>query len=318
MKNHNWNLSTLEKEGMDEGKINEFINLIETEDQPIHGLVIVKNGNLVMDISFNKYSNEDKHPIYSCSKSITSILIGKAIEQGLIKDINQKVLDYFPEIMINKENRDIEKMTIENLLTMATGLKWHDNENYDEMWESDDPVKYFFSRPLGCVPGSKFNYCSGVVHILQFILKKVTGEDVLSFSKRILFDPLDISDILWEKEDNGILGSIEIAPLDMAKVGYMYLKNGMWKEKEIINEKWVKASTAKHIDTPNNLNEVTNFGAGYGYLWWRNNFGGFHANGFGGQYTFVVPESDLVVVFTGKAFGEDFFLPQIAMEKYIV
>lgn len=176
-------------------------------------------------------------------------------------------------------------------------------------------VKYFFSRPMECIPGNKFTYCSGAVHILQFILERVTGEDVFLYSKRVLFDPLDISEVLWEKDDNGLLGSIEISPLDMAKVGYMCLKNGMWRGKEIIPKQWLEISTVKHIDTPNNLNEVTNFGAGYGYLWWKNNFGGFHANGFGGQYMFVVPESDLVVVFTGEIFGEDLFLPQIAMEK---
>lgn len=318
MKNNVWPTSTLEKEGMSERKINELIDFIKKENKPIHGLVIIKNGNLVNNISFNGYSNKEKHPIYSCSKSITSALIGKSIELGFIKGVNQKVLDFFPEITISEDNIEVQNMTIENLLTMSTGLEWCDNQNYDEMWESNNPVEYFFSRPIKCTPGTKFNYCSGAPHILQFILERVISEDVFSFSKRVLFDPLEISDVLWEKDDNGLLGSIEISPLDFAKVGYIYLKNGMWKEKEIIPNQWLKTSTAKHIDTPDNLNEVTNFGAGYGYLWWRNKFGGFHANGFGGQYLFVVPESDLVVVFTSEVFGNDFFLPQISMEKYII
>ncbi len=309
MENNNWNLSTLEKESMDEKRLDELTKLIEEGNKAINGLVIIKNGNEVKDISFNGHSNKEKHAIYSCSESITSLLIGKCIQQGLIKDVNQKVIDFFPAITISKENIEAESITIENLLTMSTGLHWYDNQNYDEMWESNSPVQYFFNRPVECTPGTKFTYCSGAAHILQFILERVTGEEVLSFSKKILFDPLGISEVLWEKEANGLLGSIEITPLDMAKVGYMCLKNGMWNGKELVPAHWIKASTAKHIDTPNNLNEVTNFGAGYGYLWWRNNLGGFHANGFGGQYMFVVPESDLVVVFTGEVFGEDFFLP---------
>jgi len=313
-----WNLSTLEKEDMNDTKIKEFIDFIKKEDKPIHSLVIIKGGNVVKDISFNGYFSKEKHAIYSCSKSITSALIGKAIQQGFIKDVNQRVLDFFPEIEISKENKETENMTIENLLTMTTGLEWIDNKNYDEMWDSDNAAKYFFNRPVACIPGTKFTYCSGVAHILQFILEKVTGEEVLSYAKKVLFEPLGIWDVLWDKDHNGLLGSIEIAPLDMAKVGYMYLNKGMWKGVEVIPEQWVVLSTSKHIDTPNNLNEVTNFGAGYGYLWWNNYFGGYHANGFGGQYMFVVPESDLVVVFTGEVFGEDFFMPQLAMEKYII
>lgn len=318
MKHHNWNLSTLGKEGMNEKKINKFIDFIQKENKPIHSLVIIKNGNLVKDISFNGHSSKEKHAIYSCSKSITSAIIGKAIQQGLLKDVSQKVLDFFPKITIRKENEKSRNMTIENLLTMATGLEWDDNKNYDEMWYSNNPVDYFFSRPVDCIPGTKFTYCSGVAHILQIILEKVAGEEVLSYGKKVLFEPLGIWDVLWGKEGNGLLGSIEITPLDMAKIGYMYLNKGMWKGVEIIPEQWVAISTSKHIDTPNNLNEVTNFGAGYGYLWWNNFFGGYHANGFGGQYMFVVPESDLVVVFTGEIFGEDFFMPQLAMEKYII
>jgi len=318
MKNNHWNISTLEHEGMNEKKVEEFIDNVEIENIPIHSLVIIKGGNIVKDISFNGHRSKEKHAIYSCSKSITSLLVGKAIEQGLIKGVTQKVLDFFPEIIISEENVLIENMTIENLLTMSTGLEWNDNQNYDEMWDNNNPVEYFFSRNIKCTPGSKFTYCSGVVHILQFILEIVTGEEVFSYSKRVLFDPLDITDVLWEEYDNGLLGSIEISPLDFAKIGYMCMKNGVWKGKEIISKNWIEISTAKHIDTPNSLEEVTNFGAGYGYLWWRNNFGGYHANGFGGQYMFVVPESDLVVIFTGEVFGKDFFLPQMAMEEFIL
>lgn len=319
MKRDNWNVSTLEKEGMNESRVNELINLIKKENKPIHSLVIVKNGNIVKDISFNGHSSKEKHAIYSCSKSVTSALIGKCIQEGFIKDVNQKVLDFFPEITVTEKNKELKNMSIENLLTMATGLQWNDHKNYDEMWDSNNAVEYFFSRPIECSPGTKFTYCSGVPHILQFIIEKVTGEEVLSYCKKVLFEPLGISEVLWEKEDNGLLGSIEMTPLDMAKIGYMYLNKGVWESKEIIPKHWVAISTSKHIDTRNNFHEVTNFGAGYGYLWWNNYFGGYHANGFGGQYIFVVPESNLVVVFTGEAaFGEDFFMPQLAMKKYII
>jgi CubicO group peptidase (beta-lactamase class C family) len=318
MECNNWNVSTLIKEGMSESRVNELINFIKKENKPIHSLIIIKNGYVVKDISFNGHISKEKHAIYSCSKSITSALIGKSIQQGFIKNVSQKVLDFFPEITLREENRELENMSIENLLTMSTGLEWDDVNNYDEMWDCNNAVEYFFSRPVQCPLGTKFTYCSGVPHILQFILEKVTGEEVLSYAKKVLFEPLGISNVSWDKYDNGLLGSIEMSPLDMAKIGYMYLNKGIWEGKRIIPEHWVAVSTIKHIDTPNNLNEVTNFGAGYGYLWWRNYFGGYHANGFGGQYMFVVPESDLIVVFTGEIFGEDFFMPQLAMEKYII
>jgi CubicO group peptidase (beta-lactamase class C family) len=318
MKCNNWNVSTLIKEGMSESRVNELINFIKKENKPIHSLIIIKNGYVVKDISFNGYISKEKHAIYSCSKSITSALIGKSIQQGFIKNVSQKVLDFFPEITLSEENRELENMSIENLLTMATGLEWDDANNYDEMWDCNNAVEYFLSRPVQCPPGTKFTYCSGVPHILQFILEKVTGEEVFSYAKKVLFEPLGISNVSWDKQDNGLLGSIEMAPLDMAKIGYMYLNKGIWEGEKIIPEHWVAVSTTKHIDTPNNLNEVTNFGAGYGYLWWNNYFGGYHANGFGGQYMFVVPESDLVVVFTGESFGQDFFMPQLVMEKYII
>jgi CubicO group peptidase (beta-lactamase class C family) len=318
MRNNNINETNYKNKDIDENRINELIRFIKKENKPIHSLIITKNGNIVKDISFNGYSSQNRHAIYSCSKSITSILVGKAIQQGFIKDVNQKVLDFFPEIIIKEDNRELFNMTIENLLTMTTGLEWIDIKNYGEMWDCNNPVEYFFSRPVQCPPGTRFCYCSGVPHILQFILEKVTGEEVLSYCKKVLFDPLDISDVSWDKADNGLLGSIEITPLDMAKIGYMHLNKGMWRGKEVISENWVAISTSKHIDTPDNLNEVTNFGAGYGYLWWINYFRGYHANGFGGQYMFVVPESNLVVVFTGEVFGEDFFMPQLSMERYII
>jgi CubicO group peptidase (beta-lactamase class C family) len=318
MRSKYWSISTLEKEGMDPQKINELIDFIIKENKPVHSLIIVKNGKLVTDVSFNGYNSENIHEIYSCSKSVNSALVGIAINDGLIKNVNQKVLEFFPEIIIPKYNLEIKNMTIENLLTMTTGLQWEDIYNYDKLWDSKNPIEYFFNLPMESLPGTKFCYCSGVPHILQFLLERATGEDLLSYAKRKLFNPIGIERVEWPKDNNGLRGSIEISPLDMAKFGYLFLKKGMWNEVEIILKQWVEISIAKYVETPNNINEVTNFGAGYGYQWWRNHFGGFHANGFGGQYIFVVPKLDLVVVFTGELFGEDFFMPQIAMQKYVI
>lgn len=318
MINNRWSISTLEKEGMDSKKIDELTDFIAKENKPVHSLIIVKNGKLVTDISFNGYNSENIHETYSCSKSINSALVGIAINDGLIKNVNQKVLEFFPEIIIPKYNLEIKNMTLENLLTMTTGLQWEDIYNYDKLWDSKEPIEYFFNIPMKSLPGTKFCYCSGVPHILQFLLERVTGEDLLSYAKRKLFNPIGIERVKFPKDNNGLRGSIEILPLDMAKFGYLFLKKGTWNGVEIIPKQWVEISTAKYVGTPNNFNEVTNFGAGYGYQWWRNHFGGFHANGFGGQYIFVVPKLDLVVVFTGELFGEDFFMPQIAMEKYII
>ncbi|WBW96756.1 serine hydrolase domain-containing protein [Oceanirhabdus sp. W0125-5] len=318
MENNIWENSSPEDQDMDSHMIREAIKFIEEKNKNIHSILIVKDGSILTDKSFNPDKKDKPHDIYSCSKSIVSTLIGIAIDEGLIDSINNKVLDFFPEVIIHKEDINKKEITIENLLTMTTGLKWNDYKDYDELWESENPIEYFFGHPLISEPGTKFCYCSGVPHILQFILEKVTGEDIFTYAKKKLFEPLGIKEVYWPEDDNGMKAGIMLSPINMAKFGYLFLKEGKWGENQIVSSEWVKKSTMKHIETPLESNMVTNFGSGYGYQWWMNHFGGFHANGFGGQYIFVVPKLDLVVVFTGSIYGDDFYIPQILMERYIV
>lgn len=247
--------------------------------------------------------------LYSCSKSVTSALIGIAIDKGYIKGVNQPVLDFFPQR--NAKNLDAAKkaMTLEHLLTMTTGLECHDNYRYNwtglaQMRLSDDWVKYMIDLPMAQAPGADFEYCNGATFLLSAILQHQTGMSALKFAEENLFAPLSITDYSWQSNAQEItLGysRLYMQPRYMAKIGYLYLHNGLWDGKQIISSRWIKDSTRKHISTRGPL--------GYGYQWWTTNSGEYFAIGYGGQRIFVVPDKNLVVVFTSSLSTKDQNIP---------
>ena len=215
---------------------------------------------------------------------------------------------------------------------MTAGLDWNDRDYPDTdtrsttqaMIRSDDWIRFVLEREAVEAPGSTFVYNNGLTMLLGAVIKTTTGLDADQFAKKYLFDPLGITDYSWQKlPDSTIVTAwgLKLRPRDMAKIGYMMLRDGKWRGKQIVSSSWAKESTSAQTEGDVIL------GSGYGYQWWRGNTAAnsrtietFFAAGKGGQYIFVCPALELVTVFTSKPedhpMGE--LRPQIIMANYII
>lgn len=308
---------------MDSTNLSDMLKYIQSSGNEIHSIVLIRNGYEVMDANFFPYKSNLKHVVNSCTKSITSTLLGIALEEGRIKSVDTKVLDYFPDRSFKKIDDKKKSLTIKHLLTMTTGFDWSENGSYDsndswvQMLNSQNPVQFILDRPMEETPGTSFSYNTGASHLISAIIQNATGQKTADYAKQKLFEPIGIKDVYWKEDPQGInIGGagIFMSPQDMARFGYLFLHKGVWNDKQVVPESWIKQAVSKKVDTPNGLAGRY----GYGYQWWMNDFGGYSARGFGGQYIFVLPKYNIVAVFTGSLQGSSFFLPENLVSRFII
>jgi CubicO group peptidase (beta-lactamase class C family) len=315
-----WQSSSPEAQGMDSNLLVELLKTIENEAIDIHGLVVVRNGSVVLDATVFPFSiyPDSRHDVYSCTKSVISILIGIAIDEGYIEGVSEPVLNFFPEQSVANLDERKASMTVEHLLMMATGYNCRDSYLYGwddlhRMRSSANWIQFVLDLPMIENPGSRFEYCNGASMVLSAILQEATGMSAFEFATEHLFSPLGISDVKWFSNPQGIsigYSELELRPEDMAKIGHLYVSDGLWNNEQIVSSSWVRASTRKYINAT--LQE------GYGYHWWVDDSGIYMALGYGGQYIIVVPEEDLVVVFVSDLAERDFYLPEQLFYDYIL
>jgi CubicO group peptidase (beta-lactamase class C family) len=302
--NSEWATASPEEVGLDSAALNAMFDYVREHNVPVHGVQIVRHGKLVLDAYFYPYSPEMRHDVASVTKSVTSTLIGLAVEKGFIRDVQQPVLSFFPDRSMANRNAKKEKLTLEHLLTMRAG--WDcgfeaKEARLFEMRRSVDWLQFMLDLPMAAEPGTRFAYCSGNPHILSIILSQTTGTNALAFARRELFEPLGIHDITWLADPHGNThgwGDLQMRPRDMAKLGQLFLQRGRWGARQILSEAWIRAATHAHVDRTTNRDR-------YGYLWWvkGEDFPSmFEAVGRGGQRINVWPAKDLVLVFTGSEF----------------
>lgn len=324
-----WRSCRPEQVGMDEGllrKVNDEILLLQRLHVDLHNVLIIKNGYIVAEQYYSEYTADSLHPIYSCTKSITSALMGIAIDKGYIESVDEKVVNYFPEYEFENPSEQKDNINIENLLTMSAGFEWFEMEySYDDdqnsfyQWiRSDDRIQFVLDLPLVTVPGEAFNYNTGISHVLSAIIQRSTGVRTDLFAKEHLFEPVGISDYNWHIDSKNIATGghgLRLYPRDMAKIGYLYLKHGIWDGEQIIPENWIDASSMAHIQRK----YIPEFY--YGYHWWVKLNSYYNAVGANGQWIYVIPEYDLVVVFTNN-FNADEYLqlttPERLVNTYII
>ncbi len=303
-----WKTSTPEKQGMDSEVLSKLLDYIKKRDLSVHSLQVVRHGYLVLDVYFYPYTGETSHDVASVTKSITSSLIGIALEKGYIKSIEQPVLDFFPEYAASYRSSGKDKITVRNLLTMSSGLKCGYEPGEPELFvmlKSKDWVQFTLDLPMAVKPGTKFAYCSSNTHLLSAIITRTTGMSAMAFAQKHLFEPLGIKEVFWPSDPQGInhgWGDLQMHPYDMAKIGYLYLNKGEWDGSQILSPEWIARSAQKQVS-------VADGKMGYGYGWWvlGGEFLGIYAAvGRGGQRIFVRPEEDLIVVVTagGLELGE--------------
>jgi CubicO group peptidase (beta-lactamase class C family) len=260
------------------------------------------DNDLVIEQYYNDWKREQLHFLASNTKSFNSILIGIAIEQGKIRDVNQKMLSYFPDYEKNEKDSLKHKITIKNLLTMTSGFKWDEQslpvdspENMGvQMDKKDNWLKASLELPMDTVPGIKYVYCGPNDIILSEIIKKATGENIAEFAEKYLFKPLGIKKYEWA-DKNGIYdsgGGLKLKSRDIAKYGLLHLNRGKWKDTEIVSEKWMNETFAPYIEIKNP------FYSCYQWQMVKTEFG-FNAwfiPGNGGQIISIIPDLNMVVV----------------------
>jgi len=242
--------------------------------------------------------------VHSITKSVTSALIGIALEHGHLDNPDQKPIDFFPEYFTETSDPRKKKITLKHLLTMSGGFRWDDRGPSMYNWYmSSNWVQNAIQLPQEHHPGDVFNYNSSTSHILSAILAKILKTDMLEFARTHLFKPLGIDTVFWRQDPQGYyIGGfgLGLSPRDLAKIGFLYLNDGYWNGKSIIPENWVKTSTRQHIQAFSH----PIYGAfGYGFQWWIKKVDGcdsYRAWGRRGQYIVVVPELDLVVAVTSE------------------
>jgi len=254
------------------------------------------------------YQGGGMHTMQSVTKTVTSVTIGIArTRDEFTASLDTPIVKYFEAKKIANLDARKKRITIRDLLTMTAGIEWHEDLPYDDpknsadlMEASHDWAEYALNQPMADEPGKTFAYSSGAAELLAQVFKKVTGKNIDDYADDHLFKPLGIH-AYWKHSPTGLPdteGGLYLSPQDLAKIGHLYLKGGMWNGQEIVSSFWIKESLAPHVTVPGGEWK-------YGYLWWLQNFGSapedvaWTARGFGGQQLIVIPEYDMVAVFTG-------------------
>jgi len=313
-----WRTASPESQGMDSEYLLKMMKTIWEQKIGINCALIVRNGYIVFESNSYAYHHSDMRNVQSCTKSVASALIGIAIDKGFIKDVHQPVLSFFPDRKAKKLDTDKKMMTLENLLTMTTGLKCRDSHFYQwdgltRMQSRRDWVKYMIDLPMVEKPGTHFEYCNGASFLLAAILQEQTEINALTFAEKNLFAPLGIYKVEWPSNPQGITigwGQLRMRPRDMAKLGYLYLNDGLWDETQIISSKWIKDSTRKHT--------IASGVPGYGYQWWIITDDIYAAVGYYGQFIMVAPKEKIVAVFTSSLPFKAMYIPIGLLGAYIL
>jgi CubicO group peptidase (beta-lactamase class C family) len=325
-----WETSSIDEEGVDSAKIDELVkNILEGKFLNTHSVLLVKNGKLILEEYFNGYNREDLHYLASATKSITSILVGISLDANMLKNVDQKVYEFFPDYQTTDWIDKKYEITVRHLLSMTSGIEWDENRpatdpqhDYYGMRRGGDWMRYLFNKKMVAQPGQKFNYNGGLSALLGEIVRRTTGLNAEGFSERYLFDPLGISHYSWLRYNDGSIntgGGLLLKPRDMAKIGQMMLNYGKYNGKQIVSEEWITESTQSYV--------VPKLGSGYGYQWWLGEVSvngqtikTYFAQGLGGQYIFVIPKMKITAIFTSqlKDNPSGFFRPQVMMTEYII
>jgi CubicO group peptidase (beta-lactamase class C family) len=316
--NAEWRTSTPAEQGIDPELLNRMLEEIDRLFWDVDNITIIRHGYKVFDVSLGSYQADELHILYSCTKSVVSALVGIAIDQGFIDSKDATLVSLFPARQIDNMEPRKEAITLEHLLSMTSGFDCRDSylyqwEGLNEMFASDDWIQHVLDLPMKYQPGTYFEYCNGVSNLLSAIVQASSGIQTAAFAEQLLFTPLGIEEYFWEQDPDGhSLGFSELylKPSDMARFGYLYLHGGRWDGQQIISSEWVSASTKFKV--------AATLQDGYGYQWWIDGAGYYMALGYRGQFIFVLPEYDMVVVIVSDPEVGDYDAPEYLLTNYII
>ena len=336
-----WPISTPAAQGVDASVLKSIDEELQKSAYGyVDSMLIIRNGFVVLDAHYEhdyraaneghdqtshqfNYHHADWHPFYqgselhtlqSATKSWASTMIGVALHQGAIEGTDVAALSFFSDREFPDPDGRKARIRLVDVLTMRSGFEWDewsfglDDPRNDciTLEGSDDWISYLLNKPMAADPGTVFVYNSGSSHLLSGIIRKATGKTIDEYAEEQLFGPLGIEAYHWKKTPKGLPdteGGLYLKPTDLAKLGLLFLRDGVWEGKRLLPEGWVERSTTPWVTdiAPDNSRRDP----GYGYQWWILDDGEgdtpklFAAMGYGGQYLYVVPELELIGVFTG-------------------
>ena len=296
-----WRISTPEAQGMDSAELANFYAQFSQDHFNLDSLLVIRHGYVVAEAYTPLMGQSTQQETYSVSKSVIGALIGILLHDGYLKTVETPVLSLFPDRTVQNVDENKQAMTVRHLLTMSSGLACDDIFGVTNtpvvILSREDGLQYALDLPMGSSPGSEFHYCNAGTYILSGIITNLTGMSAVDFATENLFEPLGITDYAWASSPEGItlgFAGLQVTTRDMAKIGYLFLNDGLWEGKQIIPADYAHASLAAQISPgwPD---------MSYGYQWWHgDSINTAFALGRGGQYILLAPDKDLIVVMTSS------------------
>ena len=341
-----WATGHLDDHGFDTAKISDMMqSIVSGQFDGIDSVVIVRDNTLLLSSSFRRGLDEfdewidntslPRHILHSTSKSVTSALVGIAIDQGYIASVQIPFYDLFSYGSYANWDTRKSDMTLEDVLTMRLGIAWDEwsvpygepgNDLHELTSRHSDFAKALLDLPMESNPGTTYTYNTAASITLGQALENSVGVPMADFANTHLFLPMQITTAEWGRTPTGLPNGgsgLFLEPRDMAKFGQIFISDGKWNGQQIVSSDWVGRSTQRHVSLSWDRT------SGYGYQWWRGNFSfdgqpidSWSTRGYGGQYIFCIPELNLVVTFTGQNYGtsaaqdpftllQNFILPSI-------
>lgn len=309
-----WTLVAAAQVDMDATILANGVAKLAADNQGLSSMLVMRRSKPVLEQYWNGYDKDSLHDLRSATKSITSLMMGVAIDQRMVGGVGDSLSShlsaFYPNAPAFKRG-----VTLGDLLTMRSGLDcddWVDSSpgNESNMYRQTDWLKFYTNLEAVAAPATTTRYCTGNPVALGRVIAAASKKPIPAFANDYLFGPLNIDSARWATFDNGSQtdtgGHIQMRPRDMAKLGQLALQKGQWNGRQLVSAAWIEESTRKHTQF------VRPGRSGYGYLWWHSieNVNGkshdmFYAAGNGGQYIMVVPSLELVVVFTGENYNSN-------------
>lgn len=304
-----------EQAGFNRDSIANLMALIRaTPPNDFRGLVVIKDQQIAIEEYFNTYWRNSVHDIRSAGKSVTALLLGIALKEGLVDNLDRDVSSFFAKSKFPNINEDYRRITLRNLLDMASGLD-ADTDNpqssgHASKWIArDDWRDYLLQVPLTYEPGSRYVYADINPLLIAGVIEETSGMSLQDFARQKLFNPLGIKQFYWytnAANQTGAAGNLYLSTLDFAKLGVLVINGGKWGSQQLLDAGYIKSLYKESFD----LRDDNPYSDAYGMFWYKshrtfgkNKFDYIYASGNGGNHLIVIPRHKMVIALTSSAYG---------------
>jgi alpha-glucosidase (family GH31 glycosyl hydrolase) len=298
-----WQVRTPQELGLDSQQLLKAVEYVQEQRLNINNLLVARNGYLVLDGSFYRPGSGASFELEAPAQSVLSALVGIAIDQGYIESVEQPLMSFFPDTVLQNADSAKQAITLEHLLSMTSGLACtvEDQPLTEQIYSAPDWVQLLLDLPLNSPPGEQFNACDPLAHLVSAVLQQATGMPALDFAQEQLFAPLGIEGATWQTDPQGVnMGwrGLHLSLEQSAKFGHLYLNQGRWQDKQVLPAAWVETSTQSQVS----INESS----GYGYLWWVDPSSDvYFAWGPASQALILIPSQKMLVAMNGALQPQD-------------